>query len=77
MFQQESLNPLGSFFVRTNVTIVVVPPFQDVSRAAFMSYDTNSNHCRMMIVRTIESNRRDWITAKAFLGPFDQTVLGS
>ena len=77
MFQQESLNLSGGVFVRTNVTFVGVPSFQDVSRAAFVSDDTHSDLCRMMIVRPIESNRRDRITAKAFLGPFEQRVLGS
>jgi hypothetical protein len=77
VFQQEGLNLSASLFVRTNVTVVGVPSFQDVSSAAFVSHNANRDLRRMTIVWTIESNRGDWITTKALLGFLEQRVLGS
>ncbi len=75
MFQQESLNLSSGFLIGTDVTILGVPTFQYVSLAAFVSYDTNRDFRGTAIIRSVECNRRNRITAKALLSPFEQRVL--
>jgi hypothetical protein len=75
MFQQESLNLSSGFLVSTDVTLLSVPSFQYVSLAAFVSYDTNRDLRGTAIIRSVECNRRNRITAKALPSPFAQRVF--
>ena len=75
MFGQERANLLSDFVVRADITIVDKPSFHVIGFRAFARHDANGDLRCPLVIRTVEGNRRDRITAKAFAGPFEQRVF--
>ena len=77
MFGQERANLSSDFVVRANITIVDKPSFHVIRFRAFARHDANGDLRCPLVIRTVEGNRRDRITAKAFTRSFEQRVLSS